>query len=56
MEHGTPRATLDVLRALGHEVQPAGLRYFGAQAVQDPKPGVYLGASDPRKDGAVLAY
>ncbi len=58
VEHGTPRATIDALRALGHEVHPAGLRFFGgAQAVQvDSRSGVYLGASDPRKDGAALAY
>lgn len=43
---------------LGHVVHPAGLRFFGgAQAVQvDSRSGVYLGASDPRKDGAALAY
>ena len=58
IEHGTPRATIDALRALGHDVQPAGLRYFGgAQAIEvDPRSGVYLGGSDPRKDGAALAY
>jgi gamma-glutamyltranspeptidase/glutathione hydrolase len=58
LEHGTPRATIEALRALGHEVHPAGLRYFGgAQAVgPHPETGVYLGASDPRKDGAALGY
>jgi gamma-glutamyltranspeptidase/glutathione hydrolase len=58
IEHGTPRATIQALRALGHEIHPAGLRYFGgAQAVEvDPRSGVYLGGSDPRKDGAALAY
>ena len=58
VEHGTPRSTIDALRALGHEIHPAGLRVFGgAQAVQvDPRSGVYLGGSDPRKDGAALAY
>ena len=58
VEHGTPRATIQALRGLGHEIQPAGLFYFGgAQAVQvHPRSGVYLGGSDPRKDGAALAY
>ncbi len=58
VEHGTPRATIEALRGLGHEVHPAGLRFFGgAQVVQvHPETGVYLGASDPRKDGAALGY
>jgi len=58
VEHGTPHSTIDALRALGHEIQPAGLRYFGgAQAIEvDPRSGVYVGGSDPRKDGAALAW
>ena len=58
VEHGMPAATRRALRGLGHWVFPAGPRYMGgAQAVMvHPKTGVYLGASDPRKDGAALGY
>lgn len=58
VEHGTPAATRDALRERGHWVFPGGPAYFGgAQAVmRHPATGVYLGASDPRKDGAALGY
>ena len=58
MEHGTPRSTIDALRARGHDAIPAhGSQYGGAQAVRiDPETGVRQGASDPRKDGCALAY
>ncbi len=58
VEHGTPRATMDGLRALGHDVVPSsGGSYGGAQAILvDPVTGTYVGASDPRKDGAALGY
>jgi gamma-glutamyltranspeptidase/glutathione hydrolase len=57
-EYGMPAHTRSALRGLGHLVFPAGPRYFGgAQAVRiHPETGVYLGASDPRKDGAALGY
>lgn len=58
LEHGTPRATMDALRKMGHKIEPAGGGEFGgAQAILvDPKTGTYCGASDPRKDGAALGY
>ena len=58
LEHGTPRATMAALRALGHEVRPANLSDFGSsQAILvDPKTGTYFGASDPRRDGMALGY
>lgn len=58
LEHGTPRETMDALRKLGHDVQPApGGEFGGCQAIMvDPATGTYFGASDPRKDGAALGY
>ncbi|MFI5311134.1 MAG: gamma-glutamyltransferase [Gemmatimonadales bacterium] len=50
-------ATLDQLRALGHEVQARGPRTstFGfGQAVMSNGEGVHFGASDPRHDGAAI--
>ncbi len=56
MEHGTPRATMDALRAKGHAVQASDFAPFGgAQAIVfDQVTGSYIGASDPRKDGLAL--
>ncbi len=58
MEHGTPRSTMEALRRLGHEIEPAGGGSFGgAQTIMvHPETGTYLGGSDPRKDGAALGY
>ncbi len=58
VEHGTPRSTIEALRALGHTVVPShGSRFGGAQAILvDPTTGTYFGASDPRKDGAAIGY
>ena len=50
-------ATLDQLRALGHDVRPLGPRTstFGfGQAVMSNGEGVHFGASDPRHDGAAI--
>ncbi len=50
-------ATLDQLRALGHDVRPLGPRTgtFGyGQAVMSNGDGVHFGASDPRHDGAAI--
>ncbi len=58
LEHGTPRATLDAMRAMGHDAKYAsGGDFGGCQAILvDPTTGTYFGASDPRKDGAALGY
>jgi gamma-glutamyltranspeptidase/glutathione hydrolase len=58
LEHGIPRETMRALESLGHKVIPgSGLLFGGGQAILvDPKTGTYMGASDPRKDGAALGY
>jgi gamma-glutamyltranspeptidase/glutathione hydrolase len=58
LEHGIPRSVARTLRDMGHKPRPAPAGQFGgSQAVLvDPATGTYLGASDPRKDGAALAY
>lgn len=60
LEYGTPPETVQALRAMGHDVKlgnaPLG-GYGGAQIVMiDPATGSFLGASDPRKDGAAIGY
>jgi len=57
VERGVPAATIDGLKARGHDVafRPAPLG--GGQAVViDWKQGVLIGGSDPRKDGCALGY
>ena len=58
MEHGMPRDTMAALERMGHQIIPApGGEFGGAQAIAvHPESGVYLGSSDPRKDGAALGY
>lgn len=58
LEHGTPRETMAALAKLGHKVEPDnGGAFGGCQAILvDPATGTYIGASDPRKDGAALGY
>jgi gamma-glutamyltranspeptidase/glutathione hydrolase len=58
LEHGMPRETMDALRKKGHMIIPSGSEFFGgSQAILvDPATGTFLGASDPRKDGAALGY
>ena len=57
IESRVPAATVEQLRALGHDVQPRGARtgIFGyGQAVMSDGAGVHFGASDPRHDGAAI--
>ncbi|HLA91296.1 MAG TPA: gamma-glutamyltransferase [Gemmatimonadaceae bacterium] len=57
VESRVPAATIEQLRALGHEVQVRGPRTgtFGyGQAVMLNGAGVKFGASDPRHDGAAI--
>lgn len=58
LESGTPESVFKGLKKFGHELKPGSyLSMGGAQAIMiDPESGVYLGASDPRKDGVALGY
>jgi len=57
VERGVPAATIESLKARGHDVvfRPAPLG--GGQAIViDWDQGVLIGGSDPRKDGCALGY
>ena len=57
IERGIPAATLEGLKARGHEVHVAPLPWGGGQAIQiDWERGVLIGGSDPRKDGCAIGY
>mgnify|MGYP001042029668 FL=1 len=59
VEPGVPQTTIDALVALGHvlEVNDRGGLFGGYQAIaRDPQTGVYSGATEMRKDGAVVAW
>ncbi len=58
IETRVPAATIEQLKALGHDIRLRGLRTnddFGyGQAVMTTADGVHFGASDPRTDGAAV--
>ncbi|RIL06322.1 MAG: gamma-glutamyltransferase [Proteobacteria bacterium] len=57
VEAAIPADVLDALRERGHAVKVAERNWSSAQVIAiDPKTGWHLGASDPRSDGAALAY
>ena len=55
VERGVPAATVEGLRARGHDVVVAPLPWAAAQAIRiDWERGVLIGGSDPRKDGCAI--
>ena len=58
LEPGFGEATLKELARRGHKIRPAPTAVFGGyQAiVRDPKTGMYIGASESRKDGHAAGY
>jgi gamma-glutamyltranspeptidase / glutathione hydrolase len=57
VERGMPAATIEGLKARGHQVVIAPTPWGGAQAIRiDWKRGVLIGGSEPRKDGCALGY
>lgn len=56
-ESGISASAIAGLEALGHAVVPASAPHGGGQAIQiDWDRGVFIGGSDPRKDGCALGY
>jgi len=59
VEPGVDEAAIARLRAMGHrvEIDATGVRFGGYQAIAvDPVTGIYAGATEMRKDGAVAAW
>ena len=55
-EPGFPAATIDGLRALGHNVSVAGQLNIGSVqvVVTDEQTGKQYGGADPRREGTVI--
>ena len=58
VEPGVPSETVERLRAMGHrvEVDASGAPFGGYQAIMRLPVGVYVGATEMRKDGTVVAW
>jgi gamma-glutamyltranspeptidase/glutathione hydrolase len=57
VERGTPAATIEGLKARGHDVVMATSPWGGAQTIKiDWDRGVLIAGSEPRKDGCALGY
>ncbi len=57
VERGVPAATVEGLKARGHNVAVEPSPWGGAQAIRiDWDRGVLIGGSEPRKDGCALGY
>jgi gamma-glutamyltranspeptidase / glutathione hydrolase len=57
VERGTPPATVEGLKARGHQVEFAAAPWGGGQSIKiDWRRGVLIGGSEPRKDGCALGF
>jgi gamma-glutamyltranspeptidase/glutathione hydrolase len=57
LESGFPQATIRALMQAGHTVKSANGPFGGYQAIaRDHEQGVYIGASESRKDGQAAGY
>jgi gamma-glutamyltranspeptidase/glutathione hydrolase len=58
VEPGVPVETVEQLRSMGHrvEVDGTGAPFGGYQAIMRLPSGVYVGATEMRKDGTVVAW
>ncbi len=57
MESGVPYQTIRDLMLKGHDIQYNVGGYGGYQAIRyDPERGIYIGASESRKDGHAVGY
>lgn len=57
VEAPVTEATREALRALGHDIRPAGKPIGGSQAIAiDWDTGLLTAGSDPRKDGCAMGY
>ena len=57
VEPGHPADVLDRLREWGHDVQPSPYPMGAVQLITTRQVGrAWLGATDPRRDGAALGY
>ena len=59
MEPGVSAGTVTALEKMGHRVEIVhdGVMFGGYQAIyRDPETGVYIGATEMRKDGLAIGY
>ena len=57
VEHGTSAATIEGLKARGHDVMMAATPWGGGQTIKiDWDRGVLIAGSEPRKDGCAIGY
>jgi gamma-glutamyltranspeptidase/glutathione hydrolase len=58
LEPGVPQSTVDALEAMGHQpvYDTGGFSFGGYQAIMRLDNGVYVGATEMRKDGTVAGY